>query len=78
MNFTSLIPHWSLRHERFRIEAGFIHLGLQRSHCDAYRALPLHHRDPFDRMLIAQAAVEDLAILTPDRRFKKYEVKVLW
>jgi PIN domain nuclease of toxin-antitoxin system len=58
--------------------AGFIRLGLQRSHCDAYQALPLHHRDPFDRMLIAQAAVEDLAILTADRRFKKYEVKVLW
>ncbi len=52
--------------------------GLQRSHCDRYRALPLHHRDPFDRMLIAQAQVEGFLILTADPRFKKYDVKVVW
>ena len=57
---------------------GFKRLGLQRSHCDRYRALPLHHRDPFDRMLIAQAQVEGFAILTADPRFKKYDVKVVW
>ncbi|PYI46894.1 MAG: PIN domain nuclease [Verrucomicrobia bacterium] len=57
---------------------GFTRLGLQRSHCDRYRALPLHHRDPFDRMLIAQAQVEGFAILTADPRFKKYDVKVVW
>jgi PIN domain nuclease of toxin-antitoxin system len=58
--------------------ARFRHLGLQRSHCDHYRDLPLHHRDPFDRMLIAQAEIEDFAILTADRRFKKYDVAVVW
>src|SRR5436305_6744367 len=57
---------------------GFTRLGLQRSHCDRYRALPLHHRDPFDRMLIAQAQVEGLSILSADPRFKKYDVKVVW
>jgi PIN domain nuclease of toxin-antitoxin system len=35
------------------------------------------HRDPFDRMLIAQAQIEDLAILTADRHFKQYDVKVI-
>ncbi len=57
---------------------GFKRLGLQRSHCDRYRALPLHHRDLFDRILIAQAQVEGLSILTADPRFKKYDVKVVW
>lgn len=41
--------------------------------------LPLHHRDPFDRQIIAQALVEEIAIATPDRRFGKYRgVRVLW
>jgi PIN domain nuclease of toxin-antitoxin system len=64
---------------KLRVAAGgFKRLGLQRSHCDRYRALPLHHRDPFDRMLIAQAQVEGYSILTADPRFKKYDVKVIW
>ena len=57
---------------------GFKRLGLQRSHCDRYRVLPLHDRDPFDRMLIAQAQVEGFSIVTADPRFKRYDVKVVW
>jgi PIN domain nuclease of toxin-antitoxin system len=41
------------------------------------KTLPLHHRDPFDRMLIAQAIEEGLTILTRDRSFKAYDVPVL-
>ena len=40
--------------------------------------LPLHHRDPFDRMLIAQAQVEGMTIVTSDRMFDRYEVEILW
>ena len=40
--------------------------------------LPLHHGDPFDRLLIAQARLEDLSILTADRQFADYEVEILW
>ena len=40
--------------------------------------LPSHHKDPFDRMLIAQALVEDMVILTADRAFKKYPAQLLW
>jgi PIN domain nuclease of toxin-antitoxin system len=40
-------------------------------------ALPQHHRDPFDRMLIAQAQVEGLTIVTRDRRFEPYGVPLL-
>ena len=46
-------------------------------HIGAIRALPLHHRDPFDRMLIAQARAEGLTILTADRRFAAYDVAVV-
>lgn len=41
-------------------------------------ALPPHHRDPFDRMLIAQALAEDIAIATPDPAFAPYGVRLLW
>lgn len=47
-------------------------------HALAAGALPLHHRDPFDRMLIAQAQHEDVPVVTNDGRFDGYEVEVLW
>jgi len=40
--------------------------------------LPPHHRDPFDRMLIAQARLENMTPLTADRAFSKYEVKLMF
>ena len=43
-----------------------------------YQKLPLHHRDPFDRMLIAQAKAENLTIITKDKNFSKYDVNILW
>ncbi len=46
------------------------------AHVDAVRGLPFHHRDPFDRMLIAQARVEGLTILTADRNFAAYDVDI--
>jgi PIN domain nuclease of toxin-antitoxin system len=46
-------------------------------HLKRAKTLPLHHRDPFDRMLIAQAIEEGLTILTRDRSFKAYDVPVL-
>ena len=48
------------------------------THALAAEALPLHHRDPFDRLLVAQAASEGLPILTIDPQMRKYAVKVLW
>jgi PIN domain nuclease of toxin-antitoxin system len=41
-------------------------------------SLPLHHRDPFDRLLIAQALEENLTVLTHDAEFGRYPVKVIW
>jgi len=41
--------------------------------------LPMHHRDPFDRQLIAQALCEDIAIVTPDQKFGLYQgTKIIW
>jgi PIN domain nuclease of toxin-antitoxin system len=41
--------------------------------------LPLHHSDPFDRQIIAQALVEGIAVVTPDEKFHLYrELKILW
>jgi PIN domain nuclease of toxin-antitoxin system len=40
--------------------------------------LPMHHFDPFDRMLIAQAKSEGLTLMTADRTFKRYDVDILW
>jgi PIN domain nuclease of toxin-antitoxin system len=40
--------------------------------------LPQHHRDPFDRLLIAQAMIENLVILTHDQEFPQYGVQVAW
>jgi len=40
--------------------------------------LAFHHRDPFDRLLAAQALVERMPIVTRDRVFRKYGVRVVW
>lgn len=45
-------------------------------HAQAVASLPLHHGDPFDRLLIAQARIEQLTIMTADSRFAAYEVQV--
>lgn len=46
-------------------------------HARAAGGLPLHHRDPFDRALVAQAAVEGLVLVSADRRFADYDVALL-
>lgn len=57
---------------------GFSKLSLNVSHALALSTLPDHHRDPFDRMLIAQALSDGLTVVTHDRRFEPYPVHVLW
>ena len=47
-------------------------------HLLAYERLPVHHRDPFDRMLIAQSMEEDWPIITADPKFEQYSVQVIW
>lgn len=58
-------------------QLGIVGLALNRRHITAYRELPLLHRDPFDRMLVAQAGTEDLILVTQDRQLSDYDITVL-
>lgn len=51
---------------------------LELPHVLAYGALPLHHRDPFDRLLVAQARVLGTPIVTSDASFAAYDVQTIW
>lgn len=53
-------------------------LNISVDHCHALLALPFHHRDPFDRLLIAQAQQEEMHLLSRDRQFSAYDVALLW
>ena len=53
-------------------------LVISHPHALAAHGLPVHHRDPFDRLLIAQANLEGMTIITADRIFEQYPVPVLW
>ncbi len=54
-------------------ELGFETLALEDAHFEAYRKLPLIHRDPFDRLLVAQALAEEIPLITCDAEVRKYE-----
>ena len=60
------------------VQSGFEKLPIVFSHAEAAARLPPHHTDPFDRMLIAQAQLEGLTLVTHDRRLQPYEVPILW
>jgi PIN domain nuclease of toxin-antitoxin system len=53
-------------------------LAVEHSHAFRVAELPPHHRDPFDRLLVAQAQVEKLHIITADPRLDEYDVKIVW
>jgi PIN domain nuclease of toxin-antitoxin system len=53
-------------------------LAITHTHALAVSELPAHHSDPFDRLLIAQAQIEGMVILTADRAMEPYGVKILW
>lgn len=60
------------------LDTGFEKLLISFSHAERIAALPLHHRDPFDRMLVAQAQAEGLTLVTHDRLMAPYDVEILW
>jgi PIN domain nuclease of toxin-antitoxin system len=64
-------------HERLG-KQGVRGLPITDAHAVRIADLPMHHRDPFDRILVAQAQAEGMSILSVDRRLHAYGVPVLW
>ena len=59
------------------VGAGFEMLSITAEHTELAPTLPLHHRDPFDRMLLAQAVVQGLTLVTADTALKVYDIATL-
>ena len=73
-----LVEHWPKIIDR-EMRGNFIKLlPITKEHCNYLTELPFHHRDPFDRMLVAQTKIEQMALLSADSRLKKYEIEVIW
>jgi Uncharacterized protein conserved in bacteria len=56
-------------------ESGFLELPITFRHAERVAGLPAHHRDPFDRLLVAQAELEGLTLVTRDPVFERYPVE---
>ena len=64
--------------ERMLAATGFQTLDISLQHAARVAELPLHHGDPFDRMLVAQALSESMVLVTRDRALRQYGVRILW
>ena len=73
-----LAADWPAVIERGRKHLGARWLTVEPAHCGRVAALPWCHRDPFDRMLIAQALCENLTLISKVSVFAEYPVDVLW
>jgi PIN domain nuclease of toxin-antitoxin system len=60
------------------LAAGALPLPIELDHAAAVATLPHHHRDPFDRLLIAQAAIEGATLVSAHEAMRAYDVPVLW
>jgi PIN domain nuclease of toxin-antitoxin system len=58
-------------------KTGYEVMPIRITHLNVYRTLPMHHRDPFDRMLVAQARAEALTLISRDPGLAKYDVEIL-
>lgn len=74
LDVQALLDHF----EEAMEEQGFGLLPISVDHALRAGALPLHHSDPFDRMLVAQAQAEHLALITADKAFGPYGIRCIW
>ena len=58
--------------------AGVELLPITARHADLVASLPPHHRDPFDRLLVAQAKIEGIPLVSDDQVLRRYDVEVVW
>lgn len=61
-----------------KVGQGYRMMAISWTHAAKVEDLPWHHRDPFDRLLVAQALTERCPVITKDRAFHKYGVEVVW
>ena len=61
-----------------KVQQGLQVLSVDWTHAAAVERLPFHHRDPFDRLIVAQAQSEQIPLVTKDKVFAKYGVQVVW
>ncbi|HEU4617929.1 MAG TPA: type II toxin-antitoxin system VapC family toxin [Gammaproteobacteria bacterium] len=80
MSIKATIGKLDIPEDFFRLvyASGYLKLPIEIEHLDRYRKLPLHHRDPFDRLLVAQADVEGLRIVSNDEGLARYGVDIVW
>ncbi len=70
-SFDELIPEQLQKNE--------IHtLAIRLTHLSKMMALPFHHRDPFDRLIIAQGIAESISVITANQAFRRYSVNIIW
>jgi PIN domain nuclease of toxin-antitoxin system len=60
------------------VDNGFVILPIEPKHTAVLTSLPFHHRDPFDRLIIAQAMVEQIPVISRDAVFAAYSVTRIW
>lgn len=73
-----LLPGWELLIPKEMSRNDIKRLELQPAHCAAVSKLPWHHRDPFDRLLTAQALCEKRSLLSCDTAFDSYAIQRVW
>jgi PIN domain nuclease of toxin-antitoxin system len=64
--------------DNFQIDYKFKLLDISLQHIYQTQQLPLHHRDPFDRLLIAQSIIENIAVISSDVIFDAYGIRRIW
>jgi len=74
----ALAEGWERRIPRELLRLGFSRIDVEPRHCRMVAELPLHHRDPFDRMLVSQAMAADCPILSSDRQLDAYPIQRIW
>ena len=73
------LPNPPERYLRRRIaESDIEMLPVSAQHALRLFSLPVHHKDPFDRIIVAQSQEEDIAIITADAVMRRYEIEVIW
>jgi PIN domain nuclease of toxin-antitoxin system len=71
------LPYASFIEEQMRLNSMEL-LPLRLDHLEVVTTMPFHHRDPFDRLLIAQAMLENIVIISADSTFSSYPVQRIW